>query len=98
MAPRGFRAPPPRVANGAANNDSHRIAVSDAQITLQSADTAERFQTSTDATGAFRIPELKPGDYSLKAAATGLADLEMHVTVEVGRITEVELPFSLAGH
>ncbi len=84
-------------SHASANDASHRIAVSDAQITVQSADTAERFQARTDATGAFRIPELKPGDYSLKAAAGGFADFETRVTIEVGRITEVDLPFSLAG-
>ncbi len=54
--------------HASAHDASHRIAVSDAQITLQNADTSERFQASTDANGEFRIPELKPGDYLLQAA------------------------------
>ncbi len=84
-------------ARGVANNAAHHLAVPDAQITLESADTSERFQARTDANGAFRIPELKPGEYSLKATGTGFADFELRVTVEVGRITEVEIPFSPPG-
>jgi hypothetical protein len=78
--------------------DAHRAAVSGARVTLQNADTGERMEAPTGANGVFRIMELKPGDYSLKAAHSGFADFQMlHVTVEVGRITEVEIPFSVAG-
>jgi hypothetical protein len=83
-------------AHASARDAAHHIAVSDAQITMQSADTSEHFQVGTDANGVFLIQELKPGDYSLHATASGLAALQLRVTVEVGRITEVELPFSLA--
>jgi hypothetical protein len=40
--------------------------------------------------------ELKPGDYLLKATSQGFAEFQMlHVIVEVGRITEVEIPFAV---
>jgi len=85
-------------AHASAHDAAHHIAVSGAQITIQSADTAERFQARTGANGTFRIPELKPGDYSLQATGIGFADFMMlRVTVEVGRITEVEIPFAMAG-
>jgi hypothetical protein len=78
--------------------DAHHAAVSGARITLQNADTGERVEAPTGTNGVFRIMELKPGDYSLQAARSGFADFQMlHVTVEVGRITEVEIPFAVAG-
>ncbi len=49
-------------------------------------------------TAHFASSELKPGDYSLNATSSGFADFQMlRVTVEVGRITEVEIPFAVAG-
>ncbi len=42
--------------------------------------------------------ELKPGDYSLNATSNGFADFQIQrITVEVGRITEVAIPFAVAG-
>jgi hypothetical protein len=40
--------------------------------------------------------ELKPGDYLLNATSSGFADFQMRITVEVGRITEVRIPFAVA--
>jgi hypothetical protein len=78
--------------------DAHHAAISGAPITLQNADTGEQSAARTSARGVFRIMELKPGDYSLKASSSGFADFQMlHVTVEVGRITEVEISFAVAG-
>jgi hypothetical protein len=78
-------------------SDAHHAAVTGAQITLRNADTAERFDAFTGADGTFRMVELKPGNYSLHAAQSGFADFNAHVTVEVGRITEVEIAFAVAG-
>lgn len=81
---------------GAAWDAQHR-AVSAAQITLQGADTGERVETHTGANGRFQVLELKPGYYSLTAASEGFAEFRvLHVTVEVGRITEVQIPFAVA--
>lgn len=78
--------------------DAHHAAVSGARITLQNADSGEQIEARTGAHGTFRIMQLKPGDYSLRAMSNGFADVELlHVTVEVGRITEVEIPFAVAG-
>jgi hypothetical protein len=78
--------------------DAHHAAVSGAHITLQNADTGERNESQTGADGTFRILELRPGDYSLRAESNGFSDYRISlVTVEVGRITEVEIPFTVAG-
>lgn len=78
--------------------DAQHAAVPDARITLQNADTGEQSEARTGSNGAFRIMELKPGNYSLQAARPGFAEYKiLHVTVEVGRITEVEIPLAVAG-
>ena len=78
--------------------DAHHAAVSSARITLQNADTGERFEARTGARGTFRIVGLKPGDYLLNATSNGFADFQIQrINVEVGRITEVAIPFAVAG-
>jgi hypothetical protein len=77
--------------------DAHHAALSGAQITLQGADTGEYAEARSGPNGVFRIVGLKPGAYSLKATSTGFADFQMlHVIVEVGRITELEIPFAVS--
>ena len=77
--------------------DAQRAAIANAQITLQSAATGELFTTRTGPNGAYRIVELTPGSYSLTAASPGFADVHLlRVTVEVGRTTEIEIPFAVA--
>jgi len=81
---------------GAAWDPQHR-AISGAQITLQGADTGEQVEARTGANGRFQVLQLKPGYYSLTAASDGFAEFQLlHVTVEVGRITEVQIPFAVA--
>jgi hypothetical protein len=78
--------------------DAHHVAVSDAQITLQNADSGERFVARTGARGVFQLMDLKPGAYLLTATSSGFADYQiLHLSVEVGRVTEVEVPFAVAG-
>jgi hypothetical protein len=78
--------------------DAHHAAVSGARVTLQNAENGERFEAHTGANGTFRILQLKPGTYALKATGKGFADFQMlRVTVEVGRVTEVAIDFSVAG-
>jgi len=81
-----------------AARDAHHAALAGAQIILRNAATGERSQTTTGADGSFRILELTPGDYSLEATSSGFADFQMlRVTVEVGRTTEVQIGFAVAG-
>jgi hypothetical protein len=78
--------------------DAHHAALAGARIILLNAATGERFETLTGADGTFRIVELSPGNYSLKATSSGFADFQMlRVTVEVGRTTGVGIAFAVAG-
>jgi hypothetical protein len=76
--------------------DAQHAAVPEARITLLNTDTGERFEAVSRANGAFRIVELRPGSYSLSAQSRGFADYRARVTVEVGRITNVEIGFIVA--
>ena len=77
--------------------DAQHAAIAKAQITLRNADTGESFAALTGPHGAFRIEGLKPGNYSLTAVSQGFADFRLlRVTVEVGRITEVQIAFAVA--
>ena len=77
--------------------DAQRAAVANAQITLQSAATGQSFTARTGPRGDFRIVELQPGSYSLTAVSQGFADFHRpRVTVELGRVTEVEIAFAIA--
>jgi len=77
--------------------DAHHAAISGARISLQNLDNGERVEARSNTNGTFRIMELKPGEYSLNAAYAGFNDFEIrHITVEVGRVTEVKIPFAVA--
>jgi len=85
-------------AIGGSAKDAHHDALAGAQVILLNAATGKHFETLTGPDGAFRIVELDPGDYSLKASSSGFADFQMlRVTLEVGRTTEVEIVFAVAG-
>jgi hypothetical protein len=78
--------------------DAHHAAVSGARITLQNSDSGEHYEAHTGEQGTFRIADLKPGMYTLTATSAAFAEFQIqHISVEVGRITEVEIPFAVAG-
>ena len=78
--------------------DGHHAMVPGARVILKNADTGEGWEARSGGDGVFRIGELRPGDYSLRAESERFADFQMlHVVVEVGRVTEVEVAFAVAG-
>ncbi len=78
--------------------DVHHAIVPGARVILKNVDTGEGWEARTGTNGVFRIGELRPGDYSLRAESNGFADFQMlHVMVEVGRVTEVEISLAVAG-
>jgi len=77
--------------------DAQHAAVANVQVIAQNAASGGRFTAHTGPDGSYRIVELPPGVYSLSAASPGFAAFHrLHVTVEVGRITEVDLHFTVA--
>jgi Carboxypeptidase regulatory-like domain/TonB dependent receptor len=63
--------------------DSKGAAVPDVSITISSAATGLKRQTTTNSEGVFTVPLLPPGSYSLKANRSGFAPVE---------IDNIELP------
>ncbi len=60
-------------------------------VTVTSKDTGRERQVITAADGSFRVSPLIPGNYSLKAAASGFRTLIESATVQVGQATMVDL-------
>jgi len=54
-------------------------------------------ETTSDATGLYQIPDLKPGTYSVRAILDGFADaLKASVQIIAGRDTELSLDLAIA--
>ena len=62
-----------------------------ATVTVTNKDTGRARQVVTGADGSFRVAPLLPGSYSLKAEASGFRTLLDNATVQVGRVTTIEL-------
>ena len=60
-------------------------------VTVTNKDTGQARRVVTAADGSFRVSPLLPGNYSLKAEASGFRTLIENATVQVGQITTVEL-------
>ena len=62
-----------------------------ATVTVTNKDTGRERQVVTGPDGSFRVSPLLPGSYSVKAAASGFRTLVENATVQVGKITTMEL-------
>ena len=70
--------------------DSTDAAVSGAAVVVHSTATNADTKVTTDTSGYFRATRLVPGVYTVMVSAPGFASYEAeHVTVEVGKLTEV---------
>jgi hypothetical protein len=76
-------------------SDPQSAVVHDAQVTaVQKPRGLERSTTSTNS-GLFAINDLAPGDYQVKVAATGFAEYEALVRVEVGQQANLKIRLSV---
>jgi hypothetical protein len=74
-----------RASLGGLINDQSGAAVSGAKVTAKHVATNEEFQTTADAQGAFILPSLPIGKYSVTIEAAGFKRIEAQdVTLEVG--------------
>ncbi|HXM41112.1 MAG TPA: carboxypeptidase regulatory-like domain-containing protein, partial [Bryobacteraceae bacterium] len=60
-------------------------------VTVTNKDTGRERQVVTAADGSFRVSPLLPGDYAVRAAASGFRTLVDNATVQVGQTTTIEL-------
>jgi Carboxypeptidase regulatory-like domain len=73
------------------------VAIADAEVDLTNADTAQVYQSRTDAEGNFRFLGLTPGNYDAWITHTGFARLHIaRVPVEVGRFTPLPADLTIA--
>ena len=76
--------------NGAVHDQSGGV-MQGATVTITNKDTGRARQVVTAADGSFHVAPLLPGSYSLKAEASGFRTLLDNATVQVGRVTTVDL-------
>ena len=72
-------------------SDQSGAAVTKAAITVHNLLTNEEITTKTNQSGVYTVPYLKPGEYSVKAAAAGFTTvLKDKITLEVGKTGVVD--------
>src|SRR5438309_2530088 len=77
--------------------DPTGAALPNATVTLTSADSGAVQTVTTDSTGNFRFPLLRPGAYRLQVAATGFAAVTQTVNAVVGQVVSANVRVSLKG-
>ena len=72
--------------------DASGAAVPNVKIQAVNVDTNETTTATTDTSGAYSIPFLRPGDYKLTAAAAGFKQfLRENITLEVGKLAGIDI-------
>jgi hypothetical protein len=77
--------------------DPTSAAVANAVVTLTSVDSGAIQTVTTDSTGSFRFPLLRPGVYKLQVAAPGFAMVTETVTAAVGQVVSANVKVSVRG-
>lgn len=78
--------------------DSTGAAIPGATILVHNTATNADMTATADASGYFRVSRLVPGDYTVTANAGGFSNyVVQHVTVEVGKLTELTPKLSAGG-
>ena len=75
--------------------DAQGGAVADAKVTAKNLGTGVSVDTMTNATGAYTIPNLNPGDYEISVTATGFSTTVSKVTLTVGAKQEMNLALTV---
>ena len=71
--------------------DSSDARVPDAEVTVKSAETGYIRVVKSDADGAYTLPDLPIGSYSLRAVANGFSKVQSEVTIGVGERVRFDL-------
>ncbi len=78
--------------------DPQGAIVPNANVAITNVNTNKGITTTADSNGGFRVTNLEPGTYSVKVNTTGFAEfLQERVIVEVGQVTTINVPLSVAG-
>ncbi|HLM57308.1 MAG TPA: TonB-dependent receptor [Pyrinomonadaceae bacterium] len=85
-------------AIGGTIKDPQGAVVQNAAITVRNEETNRESTGTTDDEGRFRIPQLRPGLYTVTITATGFSGFtQSKIVVEVGRITPIDIELSVGG-
>ncbi|MGC2545970.1 MAG: carboxypeptidase-like regulatory domain-containing protein, partial [Silvibacterium sp.] len=76
-------------------SDPTGAAVPNATITVTSKATGAAQVVTTNAEGAYRVPLLKPGDYTLVVKAAGFEQASLSVTVTLGTVASADVKLAL---
>jgi outer membrane receptor protein involved in Fe transport len=78
--------------------DPNGAVVPNAAVTVRNEQTNAEQSATTDDEGRFRVPQLQPGNYTVRVTASGFGEaVQPSVVVEVGRINTIELALGVAG-
>jgi hypothetical protein len=78
--------------------DVHGALVQGASVTATEVETQTRHETTTDNSGHFDFPSLKPGSYQVKVVKSGFAaTLQENLSLTVGLTTSLRLVLQVAG-
>jgi hypothetical protein len=75
--------------------DPANAVVSGATVRLISADTGASVEVKTNASGSYRFPLVKPGNYKVSVTQSGFRTTEAAVAVVIGQANTVNLQFQL---
>jgi hypothetical protein len=75
-------------------SDPSGAVVPGAKVTIKSLDSGESRTESTNGQGQYRFPLMKPGDYEVSAAGTGLKSNTLKITLLVGQALEANITVS----
>ena len=80
---------------GVVTNPNKEV-VPGATVTVKNVGTNKEDTATTDDTGRFKVPNLKPGNYSVTVNSSGFSPSQMdNVVVEIGRETTLEVALSV---
>ncbi len=85
-------------AIGGSVTNPNKEVVLGASVTTRNTETNKEDTATTDDQGKFRVVNLQPGSYSVAINAQGFSPFSQEgVLVEVGRVTEVDVPLQVGG-
>src|SRR5215472_10469162 len=77
--------------------DATGARVASAQVMLQTMDSSLRRTLETGARGEFRADDLPPGQYEMSVTATGFAQAQAEVSVDLSSVREVTVTLHAVG-